>query len=68
MKSKEAKLNLIKVHQMKERRREIEEEVSRLEGEIAGYERAMANYNISRIKLSARANYSAPAAPIWKCS
>jgi ATP-binding cassette subfamily F protein 3 len=43
-KSKEAKLNPIKVHQMKERRREIEEEVSRLEGEIAGYERAMANY------------------------
>jgi ATP-binding cassette subfamily F protein 3 len=43
-KSKEAKLNPIKVHQMKERRREIEEEVSRLEGEIAGYERSMANY------------------------
>jgi ATP-binding cassette subfamily F protein 3 len=43
-KSKEAKLNPIKVHQMKERRREIEEEVSRLEGEIAGYERALANF------------------------
>ncbi len=43
-KSKDAKLNPIKVHQMKERRREIEEEVSRLEGEIAGYERALANF------------------------
>jgi ATP-binding cassette subfamily F protein 3 len=43
-KSKETKLNPIKVHQMKERRREIEEQVSRLEGEISDYERAMANY------------------------
>ena len=42
--SKEAKLNPIKLHLMKERRREIEDEVTRLEGEIAEYERALANY------------------------
>ena len=38
------KLNPIKLHLMKERRRELEDEVSRLEGEIAGYERALANF------------------------
>jgi ATP-binding cassette, subfamily F, member 3 len=43
-KSKEAKLNPIKLHQMKERRREIEDEVTRIEGEIADYERALANF------------------------
>src|SRR5438445_1312725 len=43
-KSKETKLNPIKLHQMKERRRELEDEVTRLEGEIAGYERALANF------------------------
>ncbi len=43
-KSKEAKLNPIKLHQMKERRRELEDEVSRVEGEIANYERALANF------------------------
>jgi ATP-binding cassette, subfamily F, member 3 len=41
---KEAKLNPIKLHLMKERRREIEDEVSRLEGEIADFERALANF------------------------
>jgi len=41
---KETKLNPIKLHLMKERRRELEEEVSRVEGEIADYERALANY------------------------
>jgi ATP-binding cassette subfamily F protein 3 len=43
-KVKEAKLNPIKLHLMKERRRELEEQVSRVEGEIAEYERALANY------------------------
>ena len=43
-KSKEAKLNPIKLHQMKERRRELEEEVTRVEGEIANYERSLANF------------------------
>jgi len=43
-KSKEAKLNPIKLHQMKERRRELEDKVTRLEGEIAEYERALANF------------------------
>ena len=43
-KTKEAKLNPIKLHQMKERRRELEDEVSRVEGEIANYERALANF------------------------
>jgi ATP-binding cassette subfamily F protein 3 len=38
------KLNPIKLHLLKERRRELEDEVSRLEGEIAGYERALANF------------------------
>jgi ATP-binding cassette subfamily F protein 3 len=42
--SKEAKLNPIKIHKMKERRREIEDEVARLEGEIADFERALANF------------------------
>ncbi len=41
-KSKETKLNPIKLHQMKERRRELEEEVSRLEGEITGWLRTFA--------------------------
>jgi ATP-binding cassette subfamily F protein 3 len=43
-KSKDAKLNPIKLHQMKERRREIEDEVTQLEGEIAEYERSLANF------------------------
>ena len=43
-KPKETKLNPIKLHQMKERRRELEEKVSRLEGEIADYERSLANF------------------------
>jgi ATP-binding cassette subfamily F protein 3 len=41
---KEVKLNPIKLHLMKERRRDLEEQVSRIEGEIAGYERALANF------------------------
>ena len=43
-KNKETKLNPIKLHQMKERRREIEDEVTRLEREIAEYERALQNF------------------------
>src|SRR5713101_1025762 len=43
-KSKDAKLNPIKLHLMKERRRELEEQVTRIEGEIAEYERALANF------------------------
>jgi len=42
--NKESKLNPIKLHLMKERRREIEEEVSRVEGEIADFERSLANF------------------------
>jgi ATP-binding cassette subfamily F protein 3 len=42
--TKEVKLNPIKLHLMKERRREIEDEVSRVEGEIANYEKALANF------------------------
>ena len=42
--TKESKLNPIKLHQMKERRRELEDEVTRLEGEIAEYERALTNF------------------------
>jgi len=38
------RLNPIKLRQMKERRREIEEDVTRLETEIADYEGALANY------------------------
>jgi ATP-binding cassette subfamily F protein 3 len=41
---KPARLNPIKLRQMKERRREIEDEVTRLEVEIADYERALANF------------------------
>ena len=44
IRNKEAKLNPIKLHLMKERRRELEEEVSRVEGEIADFERALANF------------------------
>jgi len=51
---KEAKLNPIKVHLMKERRREIEDEVTRLEGEIAEYERALANF--SSVEKTVRTN------------
>jgi ATP-binding cassette subfamily F protein 3 len=39
-----ARLNPIKLRQIKERRREIEEEVTRLETEIADYEGALANF------------------------
>ena len=38
------RLNPIKLRQMKERRRAIEDEVTRLEVEIADYERALANF------------------------
>jgi ATP-binding cassette subfamily F protein 3 len=38
------RLNPIKLRQMKERRREIEEEVTRLETEIADYEAALGNF------------------------
>src|SRR5882724_899378 len=51
---KETKLNPIKVHLMKERRREIEDEVTRLEGEIAEYERALANF--SSVEKTVRTN------------
>jgi ATP-binding cassette subfamily F protein 3 len=40
----ERRLNPIKLRQMKERRHEIEEEVTRLETEIADYEAALANF------------------------
>jgi ATP-binding cassette subfamily F protein 3 len=43
-KGKDGKLNPIKLHLMKERRRELEEQVTRIEGEIAEYERALANF------------------------
>ena len=39
------RLNPIKLRQMKERRREIEEEVTRLEAEIGDYEAALANFS-----------------------
>src|SRR6266478_1140971 len=51
---KETKLNPIKLHLMKERRREIEDEVTRLEGEIAEYERALANF--SSVEKTVRTN------------
>ena len=51
---KEVKLNPIKLHLMKERRREIEDEVTRLEGEIAEYERALANF--SSVEKTVRTN------------
>ncbi|MBZ5723402.1 MAG: ABC-F family ATP-binding cassette domain-containing protein [Acidobacteriia bacterium] len=38
------RLNPIKLRQMKERRRAIEEEVTKLEAEIAGYEAALGNF------------------------
>ena len=38
------RLNPIKLRQMKERRRAIEDEVTRLEVEIADYEQALANF------------------------
>ena len=41
----ERRLNPIKLRQMKERRREIEDEVTRLEVEIADYEQALANFS-----------------------
>jgi ATP-binding cassette, subfamily F, member 3 len=41
---KPARLNPIKLRQMKERRREIEEDVTRLEIEIADYEAALAHF------------------------
>jgi len=42
--SRQARLNPIKLRRMKERRGEIEEEVSKLEAEIADYEAALGNY------------------------
>src|ERR1022692_2169869 len=39
-----ARLNPIKLRQLKQRRREIEDEVTRLEAEIADYEHALANF------------------------
>ncbi len=43
-KSSDRRLNPIKLRQMKERRHEIEEEVSRLEAEIADYEASLAHF------------------------
>ena len=43
-KTGERRLNPIKLRQMKERRNEIEEEVTRLEAEIADYEAALGNF------------------------
>jgi ATP-binding cassette, subfamily F, member 3 len=43
-KAGDRRLNPIKLRQMKERRREIEDEVTRLEVEIADYEAALANF------------------------
>jgi ATP-binding cassette subfamily F protein 3 len=40
----EKRLNPIKLRQMRERQDEIEVEISKLEAEIAGYERALANF------------------------
>jgi ATP-binding cassette subfamily F protein 3 len=40
----EKRLNPIKLRQMRERQDEIEIEISKLEAEIAGYERALANF------------------------
>ena len=40
----EKRLNPIKLRQMEQRRGEIEEQVSRVESEIAGYEAALANF------------------------
>ncbi len=42
--SAERRLNPIKLRQMKQRRREIEDEVTRLEVEIADYEQALAHF------------------------
>src|SRR5262249_44393813 len=42
--SKGGRLNPIKLRQMKERRRAIEDEVTRLEVEIADYEAALSNF------------------------
>ena len=39
------RLNPIKLRQLKQRRREIEDEVTRLEVEIADYEQALVNYS-----------------------
>jgi ATP-binding cassette subfamily F protein 3 len=44
VKSGGVRLNPIKLRQMKERRREIEDEVTRLEVEIADYETALSNF------------------------
>jgi ATP-binding cassette, subfamily F, member 3 len=43
-KAVDRRLNPIKLRQMKERRREIEEEVTRLEAEIGDYEAGLANF------------------------
>jgi len=43
--ARERRLNPIKLRQMKQRRHEIEDEVTRLEVEIADYERALANFS-----------------------
>ncbi len=42
--ARERRLNPIKLRQLKQRRREIEDEVTRLEVEIADYEHALANF------------------------
>ena len=44
LKSKDASSIRSSCTMMKERRRELEDEVTRLEGEIAGYERSLANF------------------------
>jgi hypothetical protein len=43
-KSGERRLNPIKLRQMRERRKEIEDEVTKLEVEIADYEAALGNF------------------------
>ena len=52
--SPDRRLNPIKLRHMKQRRREIEDEVTRLEVEIADYERALANFR--NVDESARVN------------
>ena len=43
--AKDRRLNPIKLRQMRDRRRAIEDEVTRLEAEIADYERALGNFH-----------------------
>jgi len=52
--ARERRLNPIKLRQLKERRREIEDEITRLEVEVADYESALANFTSAEesIRLS----------------